>query len=583
MGSYTPNYMEMDSVQSPSTVSSSIAPSPATEAAQSDGQFVYLHNLSDNEYSTFKANTDLLFCGRIPIDQQPYTLATIAQHLDECVYPCYDNEKNYLLSDVLCNWAIEQQKLSVGSVWTQANNYKKLNLISAQFEYFGEILEQTLNGLLNLKTYHKFYQPFVILYEKFKDLCHHFLYYSVIVSKQPPGVIVKCGEAIASRRSRFWFNSEIRVLGGKKFLIDTMNAGSQISCHLITDETAKQLLSNAYKDITDNEDFTIEPMVAHLSSKNFFETGTSALFEDMRISKKEQLRRESVAGRRYCICYTISLACKHDIQLIGKKVSLPFAVLVGPKTEVEAKVFLERSFADLVRKPLCEIPSEVGYEMMAVALEMKFQSIIELPLKSTDHIPIIKPRSLSNQAKNHIIMRLKPNRENKILLENFLKLPVAEDFVNKKNSSDGEWKLIPFYEWFFKLADIVNKNLSTMWNNGFIYGFCSKDDAEYLLRSCTYSTLLIRFSDIEYGRIKISVKHQNGEIKHRWYDTHELASRNLQKELTTNPNFHGINCIYPNINLELALGNTEPAIPQNKKARHLQPSLAYFDNQRSAT
>ncbi|KAK6044829.1 hypothetical protein COOONC_17666 [Cooperia oncophora] len=29
-------------------------------------------------------------------------------------------------------------------------------------------------------------------------------------------------------------------------------------------------------------------------------------------------------------------------------VSLPFAVLVGPKSDVEARLFLERSFADLV-------------------------------------------------------------------------------------------------------------------------------------------------------------------------------------------------------------------------------------------
>ncbi|VDN43874.1 unnamed protein product [Gongylonema pulchrum] len=48
------------------------------------------------------------------------------------------------------------------------------------------------------------------------------------------------------------------------------------------------------------------------------------------------------------MCYNIELKASHGIALVGKKVSLPFAVLVGPKSDVEARLFLERSFADLV-------------------------------------------------------------------------------------------------------------------------------------------------------------------------------------------------------------------------------------------
>lgn len=92
-----------------------------------------------------------------------------------------------------------------------------------------------------------------------------------------------------------------------------------------------------------------------------------------RVSKKGQLRRDSVATKRYCLCYNVKLSAKHGIDLVGKKVSLPFAILVGPKTDVEAKLFLERSFADLVRKPLSDVPQIVPYQDMADALEMKFQ------------------------------------------------------------------------------------------------------------------------------------------------------------------------------------------------------------------
>lgn len=37
---------------------------------------------------------------------------------------------------------------------------------------------------------------------------------------------------------------------------------------------------------------------------------------------------------------------------------------------------------------------------------------------------------------------------------------------NNTDSATGEWKLINFYEWFFKLAELVNKNFVQMWNDG---------------------------------------------------------------------------------------------------------------------
>lgn len=92
---------------------------------------------------------------------------------------------------------------------------------------------------------------------------------------------------------------------------------------------------------------------------------------------------------------------------------------------------------------------------------------------------------------------------------------------------------MPFYEWFFKLAEVINKYLLQMWNDGLvsiptpdicwsreilfnsadfrlIYGFCSKDEAEHLLKECRHPTLLIRFSDIEFTKIKISVRDSGG-------------------------------------------------------------------------
>ncbi|VDN07474.1 unnamed protein product [Thelazia callipaeda] len=435
-------------------------------------------------------------------------LQQIASYSDE-LYLAFENEKYYLMSEILYSWADRQQKVSIGTLWSQQKHYRLLDTIHQQFDYFGELLEHTLAGLQYLRE--KFdHEAFDLLYSKFQQFAHYFLYYSIIVSRQPPSVVIKCGDAENHRRSRFWFNTEIRILGGRAFGLDVHGRDSEVQCFLITDDTARQLLTNAYYNVFDNEEFLIEPTTAIFALKN--EQGLKAKFDDMRVSKKGQLRRDSVATKRYCLCYNIQMQASHGITLVGKKVSLPFAILVGPKSDVEARLFLERSFADLVKRPLSEMPQSVHFSKMAEALEMKFQAIVETAQKPTDEPLIIQPRMFTSKEKEHIILRLKPTADGQIVLENFLKLAVCQEYTTKRASSEGEWKLVAFFDWFFKIAEIINKYLYQMWTDGLIYGFCGKDEAENLLRMCSRSCLLIRFSDVEYGKIKISVRYRNGGL-----------------------------------------------------------------------
>ncbi|CAJ0582530.1 unnamed protein product, partial [Mesorhabditis spiculigera] len=543
-----------------------------------DSLFFSKHNLSVETYQIFKNDVDVLLSGKTSISDQPLLIQKIIRTCHEML-ATYEDEKAYLMGDVLCTWAIRQQKISIGTLWTQQLHYNQLDTIHQEFEYFGEVLQHTISGLEYLIQYFPS-QGFEDMHSKFRQMAHYFLYYSIIVSRQPPSVIVKCGEAENHRRSRFWFNTEIRILGGRAFGLETAGSGVEVQCYLITDETARQLLSNAYFEIFESEEFSIEPPNATFHVKEH--RGLKAKFDDMRIAKKVQLRRESVATKRYCLCYNIRLKTSCGIDLVGKKVSLPFAVLVGPKTDVEAKLFLERSFADLVRQPLSEVPPHVSAVEMADQLEMKFQAIVETPQKSTDGPAIIQPRSFTPQAKEHIIKRLKPTPHGYIVIDNFMKLPVAEEFQQKKTSgTEGDWKLVPFFDWFFKLAEIVNKYLYSMWFDGLIYGFCGKEEAEQLLRSVPRSVLLIRFSDIEQGKVKISVKNSLGEMRHHWYEHSDLNARPLAKELLTNPKFSDIELIFPDIDLEVALGGRQK--PRRNLPKHLQPNDIYFDNQGAAT
>lgn len=55
------------------------------------------------------------------------------------------------------------------------------------------------------------------------------------------------------------------------------------------------------------------------------------------------------------------------------------------------------------------------------------------------------------------------------------------------------------------------------WNDGCIMGFCSKESSERILRAIYNSTMLIRFSDLVIGYIKISCKLPDQRIVH--YET----------------------------------------------------------------
>jgi hypothetical protein len=102
-------------------------------------------------------------------------------------------------------------------------------------------------------------------------------------------------------------------------------------------------------------------------------------------------------------------------------------------------------------------------------------------------------------------------------------------------SANVEWRVRFVGSWEAK-----EENPSPIWS--LILGFCGKEEAEHLLAQCQRPTLLIRFSDIEFAKVKISVRDQFGGgredwmikwnflisvIRHHWYEQSELQGRSL--------------------------------------------------------
>ncbi|KAH7718946.1 Protein STA-2 [Aphelenchoides avenae] len=156
-------------------------------AAQMDSTFVSKHNASAEIYQSFKDDVDVLFSGSIAFDDRERLLMRINRSLENLIV-AFEAEKEYLMDDVLCDWAVRQQKFTVAALWTQQMNYNQLGPIDTQFEYFGELLEHTLGGLNYLMAqYPK--QGFEEFYSRIRHITHYFLFYSIIVSKQPPSIV----------------------------------------------------------------------------------------------------------------------------------------------------------------------------------------------------------------------------------------------------------------------------------------------------------------------------------------------------------------------------------------------------------
>ncbi|VDO25332.1 unnamed protein product [Onchocerca flexuosa] len=232
------------------------------EVTNIDVNFIIKHNSSAEIYQHFKDNADFLLSGKVLPANRQQIIAQILFHAND-LYGAFEDERNYLMGEILYSWAARQQKVSIGTLWTQQKHYCLLDTIHEQFVY----LKERCNN-----------SEFEIFYTKFQQLAHYFLYYSVIVSRQPPSVVIKCGDAEKHRRSRFWFNTELRILGGHAFDLDINNNGVEIRCFLITDDTARHLLTDAYYNIYENEEFSIEPPCAVFSKKD---GNLKAKFDDM--------------------------------------------------------------------------------------------------------------------------------------------------------------------------------------------------------------------------------------------------------------------------------------------------------------
>ncbi|CAD5221328.1 unnamed protein product [Bursaphelenchus xylophilus] len=483
-----------------------------------------------------------------------------------------------LVADNLVIWLIKQKELTCGPRSVQQEHYQKLDEIEIQFEKCGvEIVAMmtTLGSLISLLNSENPLLPRLLKCKA--DVVQNvrqFIWQSLVISIQPPAVLVKCRGSDSHRSTRFPCRTEVRLLGGEA--IGARKHPSQVKVDLISEETAKKIQRNpAQPAVTD-------PTFHLIYNDSAFQVGTAeglntnypyrACFEKIRLvesiqkrtaadagfDEKKGTRRSKVSSLRYYLAFHLHigpflesfLGPSEMVTVNGYKLSLPVAALVHSSLEAEASLFWNRFFAEGTGI-LSHVPETVTWESAKKALGMKWGALIQEPQDVRDlNVDLPEPVSLSPQNLEHLGRRLEVE-DGLLCRKNFFNKTISH-----KENKDGSPLPCVFFEWFYKCANVVNKYMYEQWQDGLIEGFCSKEQSENALNSVMSPTMLIRFSDMRIGFLKISCKLPGNQIVHYETEADKMpVGTTIADAIYSNPTFSYIKNIYPNRDVSMLWQN----------------------------
>jgi hypothetical protein len=502
-----------------------------------------------------------------------------------------------LVAEKLVDWLIKQKEISCGPRAAIRKHYDILDSMDQEFEECGSQITILLNIVSQLHTIIDNTTPdlFGRLHKSRNDLIQNtrqFVWQSLVVAVQPPVVLVKCRGSDSHRSTRFPCKTELRLLGGTALGI--RQQCSKVKVEIINEEMARKIQQDPCQSATIEQSFhliyneakfqTDAPATLHLPPicrasfdrirlvENAVATKRSAT--DNGSDERKGTRRSKVSSLRYYLAYQIELTGHHYIEVSGYKLSLPVAALVHSSLEAEASLFWNRSFAEGTGI-LSVVPDNVSWERVRNALNLKFMSLIQEPQDVKElTVDPPEPRGLSAENLEHLARRLCVV-DGMVHKRNFFNKTVA----HKENKvQDGSPLPCVFYEWFYKCASMVNTYMQEQWNDGLITGFCSKEDSERNLRSVVQPTMLIRFSDMVIGYLKISCKLPDHRVVHYETEAEKMPiGTSIADAIRSNPTFAFIQNIFPNRRVSLLWQDRERVEETRGENWSLAMPPGYFD------
>jgi hypothetical protein len=502
-----------------------------------------------------------------------------------------------LVAEKLVDWLIKQKEISCGPRAAIKKHYDLLDVMDLEFEECGQQISLLLSIVGELHNIIDNTTPdlFGRLHKSRNDLIQNtrqFVWQSLVIAVQPPVVLVKCRGSDSHRSTRFPCKTELRLLGGEA--LGVRQQCSKVRVEIINEEMARKIqqdpcqsaaIEQSFHLIYNEAKFQVDPPTGLQSApvckasfdrirlvENAVATKRSAT--ENGFEEKKGTRRSKVSSLRYYLAYQIELTGHHYIEVSGYKLSLPVAALVHSSLEAEASLFWNRSFAEGTGI-LSVVPDNVSWERVRNALNLKFMSLIQEPQDVKElTVDPPEPRALSEENLEHLARRLCVV-DGMVHKRNFFNKTVA----HKENKvQDGSPVACVFYEWFYKCASMVNKYMQEQWNEGLITGFCSKEDSERNLRSVVQPTMLIRFSDMVIGYLKISCKLPDHRVVHYETEAEKMPiGTSIADAIRCNPTFAYIQNIFPNRRVSLLWQDRERVDETRGEIWNQAMPPGYFD------
>ncbi|KAI6175617.1 Signal transducer and activator of transcription [Aphelenchoides bicaudatus] len=308
---------------------------------------------------------------------------------------------------------------------------------------------------------------------------------SFVVAVQPDPVL----------KTQHKFVSEVRLLIGDRLGIKQHLVNANVTVKIIAEEEARML---SVSQITEKEIKTVGSISNDFEKMVFDEKGhLSAKFNNSKLtriahrkpppkglqndSQKSALMVQTATDQKYALLFHIT---PFQLGNLGKfdvwTLSLPLMVTVHGSQDCDAQgvILWQRAFSPVTRTSVNEDISAVSWQDLKEVLRHKFS------LFTGTH------RSLNEQDLAYLA--------EKLILQHGPELkPITFHRFAKQNLHESV--TFSFWEWFFLIMQLIKQKLLKFWDEGWLIGFISKNDASQRMVMNSVPTFLLRFSDTQTG------------------------------------------------------------------------------------
>uniref|UniRef100_A0A915DDR3 Signal transducer and activator of transcription n=1 Tax=Ditylenchus dipsaci TaxID=166011 RepID=A0A915DDR3_9BILA len=417
--------------------------------------------------------------------------------------------QNHLISERLLDWKNRQKLSQIGVLFD--NRELLLDDIQMEFEMLAEnnwqlrtfacwqldLLRRSPQLSDNTAATHITNLSAVL--ENLTKLLCMLVSQSFVVVVQPDPVL----------KTQHKFIAEVRLLIGDKLGIKQHLVNTNVTVKIIAEEEAKILSTG---QINEKDIKTVGSISNEFEKLTLDEKGhMAAKFNNSKLTRiahrkpppkgmqtecKTPLMIQTATDQKYALLFHIT---PFQLGNLGKfdvwTLSLPLMVTVHGSQDCDAQgvILWQRAFSSVNRTNMgADDVAAVSWNDLSQVLRHKFSLFTgaHRPLNDSDLLYLAEKLIVPSNSDN------KP-----ITFQRFAKHNLRED-VN-----------FSFWEWFFLIMQLIKQKLLKFWDEGWLIGFISKNDASQRMLMAPTSTFLLRFSDTQTGAVSIGFVCEEDGIK----------------------------------------------------------------------